>query len=936
MKTHIDNKYKFLLELVPPGCHRRNAAEVAIRNFKAHFLSVLAGASPTVPLSLWDRLLPQTEITLNLLRQSNATPTVSAYAHLSGPFDYNKMPLAPMGCDVQIHEKTDSRGTWAYHSVDGWYLNTSPEHYRVHNCHVKHTKSERLSDTVQFQHKAITSPSISPADKLMLALANFKEILSGHLKGEHEHQIGELKRLLNKASTQSFPQQTISVLPADESRLSTPVPRVDTPQLAPTLPRVAINPTQPASTHSAPVNTVQARAKRAAVERTSARRTAQSNPPTIHLPHAPPALSTRSRVAAAKATPPVLSPAPTRPKRVSNLRQPTFSSAKKQHQALSAVMQSPSKRKDFIKQLKSFETQLEQAMSVLDLDTGKLLNYRQLLRTPKFAQAWSKSSTNEFGRLADGVGGRVKGTKTIRFIFEHEVPQERKKDVTYGSFVCMIRPEKTDEPNRTRFTVGGDRINYPGEVGTPTAEMLVAKLLFNSVISTPTAKFMTIDISNFYLMTPLMRPEYLRVKLTDIPVEIITEYKLRDKVNKNGFVFIEVTKGMYGLPQAGLLANLLLEKRLNKHGYFQSKLVPWLWHHNTRRIQFTLVVDDFGVKYERKEDADHLLSVLQEHYTVKADWAGTRYIGIHLHWDYVQRKVHLHMPGYVKKALTQFQHVLKKKQQQPFPHAPIVYGAKQQFAKSASTAPLVSEQDKNFIQRVCGKFLFLGRAVDSTLLTPLSALASQSAQPTTDTMKQTQQLLDYLGTQDEAVLTYSASKMILTVHSDASYLSEPKARSRAGGHFFLSDNSSIPPNNGAILNIAHIIKHVMSSATEAELAALYINAREAVYIRIILEEMGHKQPATLMQTNNAMAEAVINAKVQPKRTKAMDMRFHWLRDREAQLQFRFYWRPGKSNLANYWTKHHTAAHHVNVRHDYLTPHIVLEMLHMSNAAAAAA
>eukprot|EP00804_Cyclotella_cryptica_P005280 CCRYP_015798-RA/>CCRYP_015798-RA protein AED:0.29 eAED:0.29 QI:0/0/0/1/1/1/2/0/570 len=561
----------------------------------------------------------------------------------------------------------------------------------------------------------------------MLALANCKEILSGHLKGEHEHQIGELKRLIDKASTQSSPQQTISVLPADESRLSTQVPRVDTPQLAPTLPRVAINPTQPASTHSAPVNTVQARAKRAAVERTRARRTAQSNPPTIHLPHAPPALSTQSRVAAAKATPPVLSPAPTRPKRVSNLRQPTFSSAKKQHQALSAVMQSPSKRKDFIKQLKSFETQLEQAMSVLDLDTGKLLNYRQLLRTPKFAQAWSKSSANEFGRRRWGSQERC------------HVWQLRVHDSS----------EKTDEPNRTRFHCWWRPHQLPREVGTPTAEMLVAKLLFNSAISTPTAKFMTIDISNFYLMTPLMRPEYLRVKLTDIPVEIITKYKLHNKANKYGFIFIEVTKGMYGLPQAGLLANLLLEKRLNKHGYFQSKLVPGLWHHNKQSILFTLVVDNFGVKYERKEDADHLLSVLQEHYTVKADWAGTRYIGIHLHWDYVQRKVHLHMQGYVKKALTQFQHVLKKKQQQPFPHTPIAHGAKQQFAKSASTAPLVSEQDKNFIQRVCGKFLFLGRAVDSTLLTPISALASQSAQPTTDTMKQTQQLLDYLATQDE-------------------------------------------------------------------------------------------------------------------------------------------------------------------------------------------
>ena len=123
---------------------------------------------------------------------------------------------------------------------------------------------------------------------------------------------------------------------------------------------------------------------------------------------------------------------------------------------------------------------------------------------------------------------------------------------------------------------------------------------------------------------------------------------------------------------------------------------------------------------------------------------------------------------------------------------------------------------------------------------------------------QTKQLLDYIATQEEAVLTYHASDMKLAAHSDAGYLSEPKARSRAGGHFFLSSESTVPTNNGAVLNIAHIIKHVMSSATEAELAALYIVAREAVYIRIILEELGHKQPPTPLQTDNSMAEAVIN------------------------------------------------------------------------------
>ena len=122
----------------------------------------------------------------------------------------------------------------------------------------------------------------------------------------------------------------------------------------------------------------------------------------------------------------------------------------------------------------------------------------------------------------------------------------------------------------------------------------------------------------------------------------------------------------------------------------------------------------------------------------------------------------------------------------------------------------------------------------------------------------TLQLLDYIATQEEAVLNYRVCDMKLAVHSDASYLSEPQARSRAGGHFFLSNEATIPANNGAVLNIVHIIKHVMTSATEAELAALYIMAREAVYIRILLTEMGHKQPSTPLQTDNATAEAVCN------------------------------------------------------------------------------
>jgi hypothetical protein len=127
-------------------------------------------------------------------------------------------------------------------------------------------------------------------------------------------------------------------------------------------------------------------------------------------------------------------------------------------------------------------------------------------------------------------------------------------------------------------------------------------------------------------------------------------------------------------------------------------------------------------------------------------------------------------------------------------------------------------------------------------------------------MRQTLQLLDYLATQEGTVITYHISHMILAAHSDASYLSIPQACSHAGSHFFLSSDADIPPNNGAVLVIAYINKHVTASATEAEIAALYITACEAVYIHIILQELGHAQLATPLQTDNSMAKAVINGK----------------------------------------------------------------------------
>jgi len=171
--------------------------------------------------------------------------------------------------------------------------------------------------------------------------------------------------------------------------------------------------------------------------------------------------------------------------------------------------------------------------------------------------------------------------------------------------------------------------------------------------------------------------------------------------------------------------------------------------------------------------------------------------------------------------------------------------------------------------------------------------------------------------------------MVLNVHSDASYLIEPKARSRAGGHYFMSDNAPDPTDNGAVLNIAQVMKNVMSSAAEAEIGALFINSRQAIPARTTLIEMGHEQPPTPIQTDNTTALGFVSKNLQPKATKSTDMKFWWMRDRSDRKQFRYYWGAGKGNRADYWTKHFCPAHHKQMRPSILTPSKLLDALRSS-------
>ena len=180
--------------------------------------------------------------------------------------------------------------------------------------------------------------------------------------------------------------------------------------------------------------------------------------------------------------------------------------------------------------------------------------------------------------------------------------------------------------------------------------------------------------------------------------------------DKNGYVYLEIQRGMYGLKQAGKIANDQLKERLIPHGYLPCKNTPGLWKHSNKPISFTLIVDDFGVKYTRKQDAKELLTILRKNYeAVTTDWTGTLYSGITLRWEYTgKKKVHLSMPGYLPKALHQFQHEAPDN----FTFAahlytPPIYGIKVQMAKQDSEEPLLDKPNNTRVRQVVGKILFV-------------------------------------------------------------------------------------------------------------------------------------------------------------------------------------------------------------------------------------
>ena len=934
----------------PPGNHRANRAERCIRTWKNHFTATLATTSPKFPIAHWHKLIPLAELTLNCLLPWQPNPEISAYHGLTGSkFDFRAHPIAPAGTAILIFESPEVRGSWAGHGVPGFYIGPALLHYRSHNVHVTATSAPRITDTVAwFPETPVTPPLPDAKEILIAAIKDFLKAIKKH------NLVGEFSSPTLVQDLQDLASlHNIATAPAN----SVPIPIIGTEtrvgsheEASVQEPRVVILPTLASANpvHTTPLPSIPIVALLPI-----------PYPPPPGLPPLPDTDKPNALLGEPVTAPTVPVAQPRRTTRPHTVRGPSnfgYSAAtvpqtyrcttlvdntinncsesqelmdlisvattavfqNDDHLARATVTLAPTTTEQLldhtrnqiqtaVEEIENYNTinHLASANSAASLNVnpdGSPLTFRTAVHGAE-RDSWKNAEDIEISRLLD--------TTTMHAIHLEEQPLDRRGDTTY--YNPKPKEKYDDDMNkvyRIRGTAGGDRINYDGPTKANTAALSTVKLLLQSVVS-DNANFMTLDIKDFYLNTLLPRSEYLRIPLKFLSSTILEKYNLQNFLH-NGSILFEVTKSMYGLPHAGRISQDGLIERLASHGYMQTG-TTCLFRHATNSVTFTLVVDDFGVKYMREADADDLIHCLQLYYEITIKKIPTKYLGLTIAVDKTAREVRMSAPGMIAKALKQFAPFSTAVARSPAVYVPPRFGSAAQKPATPDISPLLTADEHHRLQCLAGVLLYYCLAIDSTGLPAVTAIESALAHATQLTQRAADRLLAYFRNYPDNILVLKACNMRLHLQSDSSFGTRSHGRSVAGGIAYLG-NEDPTEINGPILVHSSVIQNVMASIGEAEYAAAFYTAQMASGLRKTLSDLGYPQPPTYILVDNEVASGIANNTIEPKRTKSIDMQFHWLRDRVHLQEFIVIWRKGIYNLADFFTKPLSVKDHESVMH----------------------
>ena len=667
----LKHELKVTVELVPPNCHRRNRAERAIQDWKAHFIAGLATVDPNFPIQAWNELVDQGQLTINHLRPYTTDRTISAYEGIHGKqYDFLAHPIYPPGVKIIVLEPAEKRESWAPHGLDGFYIGPAPDTYQSFRCWINSTNSVRISDSI----------SVHP-HKLRLPGSLREDIIYAKLI--------EVQNALSNSSDTSVDSATFASLANDLAALtqkySATEQRVPPAERAP--PAEQRVPQSEALSHPT-ASRAKARKKEARTAVPQYDKLSKSELSTKEKLYADylgrcytdsedghqfqiTAIVThtgskkdKSRILFYRyydtnlhATPPTTED--------DFEHTPCIEMIHRKRNDKNKIIYAPYIKWSFTPSAAStistapkfkfipdfaystyHSSPTDQQLNVTA--DGKPLTHRNALKGPD-GDAWRAEDANEFRRLMS--------TSTIRPIFKSDKPAD--KTATYYNPQVKEKLDSVGNKKlRTRGTLGGDRCNYDGPTSSPVADISVIKTHIHSVVSDrrnhrTDTRYVNIDIKDFYLGSKLDQPDFVSIAVKDIPEETMLEFDLQQYVSNDAVLF-QVDGTMYGHPVAGRIANADLVAHLAAHGYIQDPNIPCLFTHSTNRVSFTLVVDDFGIKYTGKASLDDLIRVLELKYVITVDLTGQKYVGIRLAWDYNANTVTLDMPTTIPDAIARF------------------------------------------------------------------------------------------------------------------------------------------------------------------------------------------------------------------------------------------------------------------------------------------
>ena len=947
------------IQLAPPHNHRANKAERMIQTAKDHAISTISGADPLFPITRWDHLLEPAELTLNLLRRSNIDPTKSAWEVVHGPYDLDKHPIMIAGTKAMVLEPREIRPSWGARSTEAFYIGPALQHYRSHRF-ITATGQPKVSDTAEWFPADIKIPGSSPEEQVIASLrsldnsikaldtTNHKIIIARpHLRdvianlevmftGDRDRCAG-----CNKIFDDSDWDEWNQCRACTDwfcnicSGNTPPGPNVVTEysierdlKAAHELEVHNLQPEPRSATNISPSDPLGPKPQEASnkpaitFDDVKARKSGTAPPPKVPQRRRPPPAhdpNTYDKFYPAQPNTSTMPDAITDPQPV----KPTGLKHRQHRQAnmaTSAIIEADEIAKETdtkqrelwdivdndIGQLTALELALKQERGTLIAPQAFALGAKVLNESGKGLSFKTATNPNYPGFEKWVAAGEKELHKQIIELKSMQFVPSIPTDRNAGYYRQVLEYNKEGQP-RVRGTAGGDKTDLQFDkvsLSSRNLTMTAKKILLNKALSEG-RQFATADISDFYVNPnhPLSEHQYIRINHNQMSSSDITKYG-QDEFRERGFSYLQINTSVYGLEEAGANAQRVIVSILSQKGWIEEERSEKLMiFRHKAHISETLGLhtDDFAFIYEdnQKHVIQELIDDIEKAgYTLKVNWNPTHYCGMRI--EYVRHQyVHVDIPGYVQTSLEKSGLTEVPEQNIPLPPPPKIMGEQSKF-KQLDTSPKMSTEQNDQCRKVLGLFLYLAIVCRADIAEAVPQLISELSEiNSVKTYKRVLHLAGYLKRNPDLGVTFYPSDMKLMAYTDSDFKT-PHATT--GGFFYLGRINDPEWVNGPIFVQSKKQPITTAAASEAEYIGAFMNGKSALPIRQTLDAVGYPQGTTPFKGDNAAAIGLATDTCLPRKSRYVDDKFHWFRDRVRRHDFSITWVKSEDNLADPLTK----------------------------------